>query len=291
MTKMKRLDALVLLLLFIPGFAYYVFLLLYPLQQGVVLSFYRWPTLTTRVFTGFDNYRAVYNNPFFWRSLRTTMNFMFWTTSVQVVIGYILGYVLYLQLRGSKFFKTVYFMPVVLTTVSIGFIWGNIFSPAMGIVRPLMDGLGIGHLYVSPLASPTFAIGAVIVAQVWNQMGIQVILFYSGFMGVNEEVLESAALDGASGLKLHFLVMIPMSMSIIRTILILQMVGVLRIFDLVWVMTGGGPVHATEILPLHLFNNAFMHMRIGYGSVIGVIILVLALSITVLIRALTRSRI
>jgi len=289
MIKMRKRDALILTALFLPGFVYYVFLLLYPLQQGLVLSFYRWPTLNTRVFTGLDNYRAVFNNPFFWRSLRTTFLFMLWTTLFQVMIGYILGYVLYLQLRGFRVFKTIFVLPVVLTSVSIGFVWGNIFSPAMGIARPIMEGLGIGHLYVSPLASTTFALWAVIMAQVWNQMGIQIILFNSGFMSINEEVLESAAIDGASGLRIHFSMIIPMSKQIFRTILILQMVGVLRIFDLVWVMTGGGPVHSTEILPLHLFVNAFQHLRIGYGSVIGVIILVLALTITGLIRLFTRG--
>jgi len=180
-------------------------------------------------------------------------------------------------------------MPVVLTTVSVGFIWGNIFSPVMGIARPLMEALGIGHLYMSPLASTTHALTSVIIAQVWSAMGIQVILFNSGFMSINEEVLESAALDGASGLRTHISMIIPMSKQVFRTILILQMVGVLRIFDLVWVMTRGGPVHSTEILPLHLFVNAFNHMRIGYGSVIGVVILVLALAITAVIRLATRG--
>jgi raffinose/stachyose/melibiose transport system permease protein len=289
MIKIKKSDALVLMLLFLPGFAYYVFLLLYPLQQGLVLSFYRWPTLNTRVYAGIDNYISVFNNPFFWRSLGTTFRFMVLTTSFQVVIGYTLGYVLYLQLKGFRLFKTVFFLPVVLTTVSTAFIWRNIFSPAMGIARPLMEALGMGHLYISPLASTTYALGAVVMAQVWSQMGIQVILFNSGFMGINEEVLESAAIDGASGLRIHFSMIIPMSKPIFRTILILQMVGVLRIFDLIWVMTWGGPAHSTEILPLHLFINAFQHLRIGYGSVVGVVILVLALSITGLIRLLTRS--
>ena len=214
---------------------------------------------------------------------------MFWTTLSQVIIGYIIGYVLYLRLKGFRFFKSVYFLPVVLTTVSVGFIWTNIFSPSMGIAKPLMEALGIGDLYFSPLASPTHALGAVIMAQVWSQMGIQIILFNSGFMGINEEVLESAAIDGASGLRIHFSMIIPMSKQIFRTILILQMVGVLRIFDLVWVMTGGGPVHSTEILPLHLFINAFNHLRLGYGAVIGVIILFLALAINGIIRLLTRG--
>lgn len=290
MTKIRRRDALILLLLFLPGFAYYAYLLLYPLQQGLVLSFYRWPTLVTREFTGLDNYRSVFNNPFFWRSLNTTFRFMFFTTLIQVILGYTIGYALYLKLRGHRFFKALFFLPVVLTTVSVAFIWSNMFSPAMGVLRPLMEGLGLGHLYFSPLARPATALWPVIIAQVWSQMGIQVILFYSGFMGINEEVLESAAIDGASGLRIHFSMIIPMSKPIFRTILILQMVGVLRIFDLVWVMTMGGPVHSTEILPLHLFVNAFHNLRLGYGSVIGVIILVLALSITLIIRLLTRDK-
>ena len=282
--RIRKQDVGILALLLVPGFIYYVVLLLYPLVQGVVLSFYRWPTLTQRVFTGFSNYVDVFETPLFWRSLRNSLKFMAYTTVLQVVIGYVLGYLVYMQLRFHRFFKTVFFMPNVLLTVAVGFIWGYIFSPSIGILKPLMTAVGLGELYISPLAVPGTALAAIVIAQVWNQVGIQIILFNSGFMGLNEEVLESAAIDGASGLRLHLSMIIPLSMPIIKTVIILQIVGSLRSFDLIWVMTMGGPNHATEVLPLHLFVNAFSYFKLGYGSVIGVIIFVLAIGITGLIR-------
>jgi raffinose/stachyose/melibiose transport system permease protein len=273
-----------LVFLVVPGLAYYLLLLLYPLAQGVVLSFYRWPTLTTRVYGGLFNYRAAFENPAFWNSLRVSLVYMVCTMVLQVAIGYILGYMVYMQLRFHRFFKTVLFMPNVLTMVAVGFVWGYIFGPSIGILKPIMILLGQGAYYVSPLGVPSQALGAVIIAQVWNQVGIQIVLFNSGFMGLNEEVLESASIDGASGLKTHFSMIIPLSMPVLKTVIILQIVGSLRSFDLIYVMTKGGPNHATEVLPLHLFINAFSYFRLGYGSVIGVIIFILAIGITGLIR-------
>ena len=277
-----------LALLVLPGLIYYLFLLMYPLAQGVYISFFRWRTLSNRVFTGIENYIIVFNNPIFWRSVRNSLIFMAATTVLQVSIGYILGYLVYMQLRFHRFFKTVLFMPNVLTSVAVAFIWGYIFSPSIGILRPLMTAVGLGEYYMSPLAFPNTALAAVIVAQVWNQVGIQIVLFNSGFMGLNEEVLESASIDGASWLKMHTSMIIPLSLPVLKTVIILQIVGSLRSFDLIYMMTMGGPNHATEVLPLHLFTYAFRHFRLDYGSVVGVIIFILAVGITGLIRLLMR---
>lgn len=284
--RVRKQDIPVLALLILPGLVYYLVLLLYPLVQGVVLSFYRWPTLSQKVFGGFSNYIDVFENTLFWKSLKNSLLFMFFTTVIQVVLGYILGYLVYLQLRGHRFFKTIFFLPNVLTTVAVGFVWGYIFSPSIGILKPFMTALGLGEYYISPLAVPNLALMAIIIAQVWNQVGIQIVLFNSGFMGLNEEVLESASLDGASGIRMHVSMILPLSMPILKTVIILQIVGALRSFDLIWVMTMGGPNHATEVLPLHLFVNAFSYFNLGYGSVVGVIIFVLAIGITGLIRFL-----
>jgi raffinose/stachyose/melibiose transport system permease protein len=285
----KKQDIGVLALLVFPGLVYYLVLLLYPLAQGIILSFYKWPTLTQKVFGGFANYAEVFQTSLFWKSLKNSLIFMLLTTVFQVVLGYILGYLVYLQLAGHRFFKTIFFMPNVLTSVAVGFVWGYIFSPSIGILKPVMTALGLGEYYISPLAVPGMALGAIIIAQVWNQVGIQIVLFNSGFMGLNEEILESASLDGVSGIKMHTTMVIPLSLPVLKTVIILQIVGSLRSFDLIWVMTMGGPNHATEVLPLHLFVNAFSYFKLGYGSVIGVIIFVLAIGITGLLRALMRE--
>jgi raffinose/stachyose/melibiose transport system permease protein len=239
------------------------------------------------VFTGFSNYVDVFTNPDFWKVLRKTFIFMCSTTFLQVTIGYILGYMVYMQLRFHRFFKTVLFMPNVLTSVAVAFVWGYIFSPSIGILKPIMGILGMGEYYISPLGVPYLALASVIIAQVWNQVGIQIVLFNSGFMGLNEEVLESASIDGASGLRMHVSMIIPLSLPILKTVLILQIVGSLRAFDLIYIMTKGGPNRATELLPVYLFN--FIQVwNLGHGSVIGVVIFVLAISITGFVRLLMR---
>lgn len=286
--RVKRKDIAILAILVLPGLIYYLILLLYPLMQGIVLSFYSWPTLSTKYFSGFRNYIDVFNTSLFWKSLKNSLIFMASTTVLQVILGYIIGYLVYLQFRGHRFFKTVFFMPNVLTTVAVGFVWGYIFSPSIGILKPLMTAVGLGQYYMSPLAVPNLAIAAIVIAQVWNQVGVQIILFNSGFMGLNEEVLESASIDGASGFRMHRSMIIPLSWPVIQTIIILQIVGSLRSFDLIWVMTMGGPNHATEVLPLHLFVNAFSYFKLGYGSVIGVLILILSLGFTVIVRKVMR---
>jgi len=287
--RARKQDIPILALLVLPGLVYYLFLLLNPLLQGVVLSFYRWPTLTQKVFGGLSNYTDVFENTLFWKSLKNSLAFMAITTALQVTIGYILGYLVYMQLRFHRLFKTIFFLPNVLLSVAVGFVWGYIFSPSIGILKPIMTAVGLGEYYISPLAVPNLALAAIIIAQVWNQVGIQIVLFNSGFMGLNEEVLESASIDGASGLRLHFSMIIPLSMPVLKTVIILQIVGALRSFDLIWVMTMGGPNHATEVLPLHLFVNAFSYFKLGYGSVIGVIIFILAIGITGLIRLFMRD--
>ena len=275
-----------ILLFVIPGFVLYAYLVLYPISQSAVLSLFKWDTLASKRFIGFDNYASVFSNSQFWKSMTNSLIFMAATTVLQVIFGFFLGYLVYLQLKGFRLFKTLFFIPTVLPSVAVGFIWNYIYSPSMGLLKPLMAGLGLKAYYIPPLSDPTLALMAIVIAQTWNSCGIQVILFNSGFMNMPGEVIESATLDGASGLKMIWHMIIPLSWDIIKMVIILQLIGALRAFDLVYVMTGGGPNHATELLPMHLFVNAFQNFNLGYGNVIAMVIFVMAMLITITMRKL-----
>ena len=176
------------------------------------------------------------------------------------------------------------FVPNVLPSVATGFIWSYIYSPSMGVLKPFMEAVGLGQYYISPIADPNLALWAVIFAQIWCGLGVQVILFNSGFMNIPAEVIESAQLDGATGWKMIKTMVIPMSWDITKMVIILQTIGALRSFDLIYVMTAGGPNHSTEVLPMHLFVNAFQNFNLGYGNVIAVVLFVLAMLITIIMR-------
>ena len=278
----QNIGSIILFLL--PGLLVYTYFVIYPIIDSAILSTYDWTTLANKTFVGFDNYVSTFQSDLFWKSMKNSMIFMVCTVALQVVIGFFLGYLVYLQLRGYQFFKVIYFIPNILPSVAVGFIWSRIFSPSMGILKPLMTAMGLGQYYVSPLAEPSLALAAIILAQVWNQVGVQIILFNSGFMGIPNEVIESASLDGAKGWKMIRYMVIPMSYETIKMVIILQLTGALRAFDLVYTMTKGGPNHATEVLPMHLFVEAFQNFNYGIGSVVAVVIFVLSMLITVIMR-------
>ena len=284
--KITKQSRFTILLFVLPAFIVYVWWVIYPIISAVYMSFFQTETLHTSHFAGFSNYIRVFSSTLFWKSLRVSLIFILLTTLLQVVLGFLFGYLVYLQLPGYRIYKALLFMPTILPSVATGFIWSYIYSPSMGVLKPLMKAIGLGKYYVSPISDPKMALYAIIFAQIWAGVGTQVILFNSGFMGISSEVIESAKLDGATGWKLVKTMIIPLSWDVIKMVIILQTIGALRSFDLVYVMTAGGPNHSTEVMPMHLFVNAFQNFNLGYGNVIAVILFVMAMLLTVGMRKL-----
>lgn len=278
----KRILAIFLFLL--PGMLIYSLLVLYPLIDGFVLSTYKWTTITKKVFVGLENYQKVLTSRAFLKSLKVSLIFMAGTTVLQIGLGFTFGYMLYMQLRGYRVFKSIFFTPVVLMTVAVGFIFNYIFSPVVGLLEPVMELLGLGEHYFPPLASSAWALVIVILTHSWQFLGIQIMMFNTGFMNLPQEVIEMATIDGASGFKMIRYMIIPLTREITKTIIILQMIGSLRAFDVVFVMTGGGPNHATEVLSMHMFVQAFENFKIGFGSVVAVVIFIVCLGLTLISR-------
>lgn len=282
--KITKKSRMTLILFVLPALLVYLMWVVYPIIDAIWMSTLKYESLHSSRFIGFGNYVSVFTSKLFWKSMKVSLIFILFTTLFQVILGFFYGYLVYLQPKGYRIYKILLFIPNVLPSVATGFIWNYIYSPSMGLLKPAMEAVGLGELYISPIADPKLALYALIFAQVWSGLGIQVILFNSGFMNIPTEVIESARLDGATGWKMIKTMVIPMSWDITKMVIILQTIGALRSFDLIYVMTGGGPNHATEVLPMHLFVNAFQNFNLGYGNVIAVVLFVLAMIITVLMR-------
>ena len=282
--RITKKSKLTIILFVLPALIIYLMWVIYPIISAIWMSFLKSDTLHTSHFAGFENYISVFESTLFWKSLRISIIFIIFTTLLQVVLGFLYGYLVYLQPKGYRIYKILLFIPNVLPSVASGFIWTYIYSPSMGVLKPFMEAIGLGEYYISPIAEPNLALWAVIFAQVWCGLGVQIILFNSGFMNIPAEVIESAQLDGATGWKMIKTMIIPMSWDVTKMVIILQTIGALRSFDLIYVMTAGGPNHSTEVLPMHLFVNAFQNFNLGYGNVIAVILFVLAMIITIVMR-------
>lgn len=278
--KVTKKNVWTIIAFLLPAVAIYILLVVTPIVQSFTFSFLRWKTVTLTEYCGFDNFVEVFTDPIFIRSLKTSGIFVAGTCILQIVIGFILGYFVYQQLPGYRVYKTILFLPNVLAVVATGFIFNQILSPGFGLLKPFMELIGLGELYSPPLADPNAALFCLIFVQVWSSVGIQMMMFNSGFMSIPEDVLEGASIDGASGIKMITSMVIPLSWDVIKMIIILQLIGALRSFDLIYAMTMGGPNHATEVLPMYMFIEAFENMNIGHGTVAACTIFVLAMILT-----------
>ncbi len=277
-------------LFLVPGVALYSLLVVVPVAQSLVLSTHRWVTLSKTVFVGFDNYIGISADKLFWNSFRISLTYAGLLMTTNVFMGFVLGYLLFMKLPFYRGFKILFFMPTVLTSVAVGFIWSYIYSPECGLFKLVVQILNNRDL-MPPLADPKIAMIFVLVASSWNNVGIPMILFNACFVGLPPELLESAEIDGATGWRKIASMIIPLSWEVLKTNVILQLVAALRSFDLVFAMTRGGPIHSTELLPLYMYTTAFDMMNLGHGAVVAVVILALCMGLTVVLRRLMQREV
>ncbi len=284
----KKKKWWILLSFLAPGLALYTVLLVWQVFDAFKLSLYEWDSITTKHFAGLKNYAWLLTDGNFLNSLKLTLIYMVATTLGSLVIGFTFGYFIYVGLRGSKGFRVVYFIPTVLSGVAVSYIWKYLFSPDIGITRGLMAMLGYGE-NISPLGVPETAFAASIFVALWSSIGIQVMMFNSAFNNISEEVLEYAALDGCTGWRLVRYMIMPLSWDVVKMILILKVIDAFRAFDLIFVMTQGGPYHSTETLPMYMYLVAFENLEFGRGNAIAVAIFLICMVITVLLRKILKK--
>ena len=282
--KIEKHKGLIIFSFLLPGLLLYVGLMLVPSFEAFVLSLFKWNSFRTRLFVGLANYQWLFQDRIFRRSLFDTVEYMVVNVPLQVVTAYILAYLLYLRLTGYRVFRFVFFVPVVLLTVGVGIFADTVFSPWFGPFGKLFHFLGL--TYNDPLANSKTAIFFVILVDWWKWLGTKIMLFYAGFQNISEEVIEAAKLDGASGARLLFNIIVPLSWEILTMVIVLMIIGSLKVFDMLFVMTQGGPNHSTEVLTIYLYNTAFSQQNFGGASSVAVVLFVVIIFITMLMRRL-----
>lgn len=276
------------ILFLLPGFLVYFAFMWFPTIRAFQLSLYKWYGLGERIFVGLDNYSSLFRDRLFISSLVTTFKFMIINAPLQVIVSYILAYLLYLGLKGYKVFRFIFFIPVVLLTVAVGIVFNYFFSDWFGAFKPIFDFFNIN--YIDPFSVSQYALYAVILVDCWKWVGTKIMLFYAGFQNMPKDVLEAATIDGANGIQVFLKIIIPLSWEVLTMIIILMVIGSLKVFDLLYVLTQGGPNHATEVITINLYKTAFTKLDFGAGSAIAVILFTIIISFTIVMRkALNRD--
>lgn len=267
----------------LPAIAGTLLFIVIPIFCSFTLSFTRWDLLNPIEYVGLSNYKAVLTEPVFIKILINTFVYAVSTTVFGVLIPLILASAINSKIKGSEFFKTAFFLPFITPMIVIGIIWEWIFDPNIGILNHLL------HLHINWLYDTHFAMPALIIVSVWKLIGYNMILFLTGFATINNDVLDAAKTDGANAVQIFTKVTIPMIKPTIFFVTIVTAISSFQVFDLIYVMTEGGPLDSTNVLVYAVYKNAFMYFNIGKASALAYILFAIIFVLTIIQFFIKRS--
>ena len=249
-----------------------------PAMLAILGSFYRFG-LTSQHWdwVGIDNYARAFTDPVFWVALRNNLIIVVGSILLQVGIGCVLAAILDRGLpRWSTFFRTIIFMPMVISAVAVALIWLIIFDPNIGILNAIVKSLGMTPPLRGWLGDPNISIWMVLVVAAWQATGFMMVLILAGLQSLPEEIYEAAALDGAKGLKAFWYITLPSIRNVLLVAVLITTIGGFKVFDLIFVLTQGGPANATQVLGTYIYLQAFNLADMGYADAISVVLLIIA---------------
>lgn len=287
----KRTKIIILFIL--PALLLYLSMIIIPIFTSMYYSSLEWDGIGKSEFIGLLNYfnLIIDNNDNFYMAIGNSLYLAFLSVFVQLPIAFLIARVLAKGVKGEGIFRSLYFMPVIISTVVIGQMWRKIYNPQFGLLNKLLEIVGLDSLTQQWLGNTETALIAVFIPLIWQFVGYHMLLFYAAIKSVPKDILDAAKIDGANFWTETFHIIIPIVSYIIEICVILAIIGSLKTFDLIYVLTGGGPLHSTEVPSTMMFNSIFHRMSYGYGSSMAVFIVIECLIITVVIKAIFKKRI
>lgn len=259
-------------LLLLPALIVFSVIVLYPFISAVSSSFFKADMLTTkRTFIGLDNFKSILTDPNFLKILMNTFIFVVGTTLLSFVLGFIWAILLNQGFRGSEILRGITLVNWIIPGTAIGFLWMWIFHGQFGVLNYVLKSLGIIKDNITWLADPKFSMLAVIIARTWQYMPWFMALLIGGLKGISYDMIEAARIDGANNFKVFTKIILPSMKNIIYFVLLLGTIAGLQHFDIIWVMTTGGPGISTTTLSVEVYKTAFQNWNLGRASAIGTI--------------------
>jgi ABC-type sugar transport system permease subunit len=226
---------------------------------------------------GFGNYVRAAHDPVFWVALRNNLIIVLGSIALQVGFGTVLAAILDRGIGwGQTFFRVVIFMPMVISAVAVALIWLIILDPNIGILNAMVKGFGLTPPARGWLGDPSISIWMVLVVAAWQYTGFMMVLVLAGLQAIPKELYEAAALDGARGLRAFWSITLPSLRNVLIVAVLITTIGGFKVFDLVYVLTGGGPANATQVLGTYIYQQAFNLTNRGDAHAIAVVLLVIA---------------
>jgi raffinose/stachyose/melibiose transport system permease protein len=274
----------------LPTLIIYSLIVVAPIFVSAYLGLFKWDGVQAMQFKGLGNYQKLITmDPVFRQSLVNSLILAAASIFIQLPIAFILALILSNGVKFEKLFRTVYFIPVILSSMVIAQLWLRIFNADYGLLNSFLKAVGLGKLAQPWMANTSTAFTCTVIPAIWQYVGQYILIMYAGMKAISEELYEAATIDGANGWQTMTRITIPLLSPVIKVCIIFSLTGSFKSFDLVFAMTNGGPFHSTELPSTVMYSNLFSAGAYGYGSAQAVFIVVECLVATLIIQLLFKK--
>ena len=281
MTQARALDRYQGAIFLGPALVLFGVFVFYPALYIFYAGMFDWDGINPGTFILFENYKEIVSSDrAFWLAVRNSAYWAPLTIGTQMVLGFVIAFLLEIRTPFVTIFRTIFYLPAIVSPIVIGIIWQRIYNPFGGLLSDVGIVTGIDFLKLPFLTDTDTAIFAVIVVNIWQWMGFSMLMYIAGMQSVSREVLDAARVDGVSLRQTAIHVVWPMLKHVHLTLILLGVIGTLQTFPLIFIMTKGGPNHATEMMPNYIFQQGFILQSMGYASALSVILLIMSLSLS-----------
>ena len=280
----RQIESYVGWALVLPAMIFIATFLLYPAIRSAILPFFRWDGITALKFSGLSNFVEMFTEDrYFFTALRNTFIFAGVATAGTVLIGFLLAAAIDFRVPLWKLYTVVFFLPYALSIAAVSMLWLKIFEPH-GLINVTLTHIGLERFAVPWFDNPNMGLGIMLLVSIWQYSSFPMIFFLAGMQSIDQEIYESSRLDGASAIRQIVSITIPLLKHVFSILVVMQLIFSFRVFEIVWIMTAGGPSGGTEVLGTLLYRYSFRFLKFGYASVLSLIALSVAVALSFLYR-------
>jgi putative chitobiose transport system permease protein len=268
-------------LFLLPGSIILGAFIFYPMLNAIWLSFTNYNMVTESSFIGVENYKELFADKLFWKVLGQTFLYLIVVVPILVILPIFLAILVNQQVKGISFFRSAYYVPVVTSMVVVGIMWKWVYADT-GILNYFLQSIGIINEPVHWLTSTSTSIFAVMAVTIWKGLGYYMVIYLAGLQSIPSDLYEAADIDGASKWKQIIHITIPLLMPSILIVSIMSSISAMKVFEEIYVMTGGGPLNSSKTLVFYIYQEAFEKLKMGYASAAGVVLFLITLVLSII---------
>ena len=262
-----------------------------PLGFSLIVSFfaYTFVTPTFDFFVGLENYKNAFSDPYFWHSLWVTIKFVVLVVSIEFTLGFIISLMLNRDIKFKRVYYTILTIPMVMSPVAVGLIWKMLLHPDLGVLNYFLGLVGIGP--INWLGDPKMAFWSVLMVDIWQQISFMILLLLAGLVSLPKEPFEAATIDGANEFQKLFYITIPLMRPVILSAVVIRTIFAFRTYDLIYVLTRGGPGVSTDVLSYFIYRKTFMGLNLAEAAATSYVLLLVVLAlVVVMFRIISENR-